>query len=245
MPGSMSPLRVPITRPSSGVRPIEVSTGRPAGDRRRRRAVAQVQHDLVQRSSGRPRNSAACSRRTGARCRGIRSGGSCHRCSHLAVDRVGRRRPRAGRGRTRCRTPRRAARRAAALRATSMPARAGGLCSGASGDSSSSCAITASSISVGPVELRCRRAPPGARPRPGRGLRSCQPRPQANAQSTAPPRASAQPVDDVSPIRSTMPSASDSPESGSHQLVFHRRRAGVEHQHRVALHRDVPAPGSR
>ena len=47
-PASMSPLRVPITRPSSGVNPIDVSIGAPPADRRRRRPVAEVQHDLIQ-----------------------------------------------------------------------------------------------------------------------------------------------------------------------------------------------------
>ncbi|COZ43969.1 Uncharacterised protein [Mycobacterium tuberculosis] len=38
-PGSRSPLRVPITKPSSGVRPIDVSTGRP-------RAIAEAEAPL-------------------------------------------------------------------------------------------------------------------------------------------------------------------------------------------------------
>ena len=45
--GSMSPVRVPMTSPSSGVMPIDVSIanrrGPPSG-----RAVAQVQDDLVE-----------------------------------------------------------------------------------------------------------------------------------------------------------------------------------------------------
>ena len=61
-PGSMSPERVPITRPSIGVRPIDVSTGLPADDRRRRRAVAEVQHDLAERLQRLRRGTtAACS----------------------------------------------------------------------------------------------------------------------------------------------------------------------------------------
>ena len=43
--GSRSPDRVPITSPSSGVKPIDVSTDWPADDRARRRAVAEVQRD--------------------------------------------------------------------------------------------------------------------------------------------------------------------------------------------------------
>ena len=61
--GSMSPERVPITRPSSGVSPIDVSTLRPPLDRGRARAVAEVQHDQVDVSaSGAPEQPAACAR---------------------------------------------------------------------------------------------------------------------------------------------------------------------------------------
>ncbi len=45
--GSMSPLRVPIISPSSGVMPIDVSIGLAALDRARRAAVAQVERDDV------------------------------------------------------------------------------------------------------------------------------------------------------------------------------------------------------
>ena len=45
--GSRSPDRVPITSPSSGVMPIEVSTEDPALDRRRRAAISQMQRNDV------------------------------------------------------------------------------------------------------------------------------------------------------------------------------------------------------
>ena len=45
--GSRSPERVPITRPSSGVSPIEVSTDSPTAYGGGGRAVAEVQHDQV------------------------------------------------------------------------------------------------------------------------------------------------------------------------------------------------------
>ena len=110
-PGSTSPERVPITRPCSGVSPIEVSTATAAADRRGRAAVAQVQHDLVE--LGRvpaEQLGAAPGRRTGARCRGSRTGGS----GAARPARAGSRRcgpPRAGWRRRRCRRPRRAGRR--------------------------------------------------------------------------------------------------------------------------------------
>ena len=51
--GSISPERVPITSPSSGVRPIEVSTDAPPSDGRRRAAAAEVEHDQLRSETGR------------------------------------------------------------------------------------------------------------------------------------------------------------------------------------------------
>ncbi|SHX39986.1 Uncharacterised protein [Mycobacteroides abscessus subsp. abscessus] len=60
MPASISPVRVPITNPSSGVRPIEVSTARP-------RRIADADAPLPRCSTiwlmsayPRPRKAAAC-----------------------------------------------------------------------------------------------------------------------------------------------------------------------------------------
>ena len=113
MPGSTEPLRVAIISPSSGVKPIVVSTQRPP-----RTAAAEQpwpRWQITRRSSAarsrpaaRPR--AARSRRGSAR--GSRSGGCPSRASRLG-HRVGARRGRqTSRGR-RCRRRRRAARRAA------------------------------------------------------------------------------------------------------------------------------------
>ena len=55
----MSPERVPITSPSSGVIPIDVSTAAPPRIADTEAPVAEVQHDLVQlRRTGRSSTSA-------------------------------------------------------------------------------------------------------------------------------------------------------------------------------------------
>ena len=76
--GSTSPERVPITRPSSGVRPIEVSTLRPLATARRWRRCrgagrSRSTSSTRGRAAARPR-----ARRTRARCRGSRSGARLH-----------------------------------------------------------------------------------------------------------------------------------------------------------------------
>ena len=94
----------------------------------------------------------------------------------------------------------------------------------------------------------CRRAPPDARPPPGRRSSGrCPPRPAAsNARRSAASWSAT--GEDSSPIRSIVPPARDAPESGFDQLVFQRRRAGVDHQHNLigGLSGHVRlAPGSR
>ena len=67
MAGSRSPLRVPITRPSSGVKPIEVSTERPPRIAAAEQPLPRWQ--VTRRSAGsstRPSSSAA--RRDTNRC---------------------------------------------------------------------------------------------------------------------------------------------------------------------------------
>ena len=53
-PGSTSPERVPITRPCSGVRPIEVSTATPPWIADAEQPLPEVQHDLVELATSRP-----------------------------------------------------------------------------------------------------------------------------------------------------------------------------------------------
>ena len=133
--GSRSPERVPITRPSSGVSPIEVSTERPPSIARRRRAVAEVQHDLLQLGE-RPAEEARrpAPRRTCARCRGIRSGGRRCFAASSRVDRVGvrRRRQRLVERGVEDGDVRHVGQRL--LRGRGCPSRFAGLCSGASAD---------------------------------------------------------------------------------------------------------------
>ena len=140
--------------------------GTPADDRRRRRAVAQVQHDLAQR-----RPAAAEERRRLLADVLVRRAvkpvaadvhrSAMSRSMAYVAAAAGRSWKNAVSNTATC------GRSGSALRATSMPSTAGGLCSGASGASSSSLAINASSTSVGRYSP-ARRAPPGARPRPGR-----------------------------------------------------------------------------
>ena len=60
-PGSMSPERVPITRPSIGVRPIDVSTGSPPTIADAEAPLPRCSTIWFSDSSGAPRNAAACS----------------------------------------------------------------------------------------------------------------------------------------------------------------------------------------
>ena len=61
MPGSMSPDRVPITRPSIGVRPIDVSTGLPPAIADAEAPLPRCSTIWLSESSGLSRNAAACS----------------------------------------------------------------------------------------------------------------------------------------------------------------------------------------
>ena len=103
------------------------------------------------------------------------------------------------------------------VRATSIPSTAGGLCSGASGASSSSLAISASSTTRGPVQVGAAvhhpvpdrdqaESPGGARP--------------ASSSNATSQRGASWSATGPSPIRSTIPSATSSPESGSTTAYF-------------------------
>ena len=59
-PASMSPERVPITRPSNGVSPIEVSNGRPPTIADADAPLPRCSTIWLSDSSGASRNSAAC-----------------------------------------------------------------------------------------------------------------------------------------------------------------------------------------
>ncbi len=60
-PASMSPDRVPMTKPSIGVIPIEVSTGRPPTIADADAPLPRCSTIWLSDSSGASRNSAACS----------------------------------------------------------------------------------------------------------------------------------------------------------------------------------------
>ena len=60
-PGSTSPERVPITRPSMGVSPIDVSTGRPPTIADADAPLPRCSTIWLSVSSGTPRKAAACS----------------------------------------------------------------------------------------------------------------------------------------------------------------------------------------
>ena len=60
-PGSMSPERVPITRPSIGVNPIDVSTGRPPTIADADAPLPKCSTIWLSEPSGTSRNAAACS----------------------------------------------------------------------------------------------------------------------------------------------------------------------------------------
>ena len=95
--------------------PIDGLDRAPAGDGAGRGSVAEVQHDLVDVGDGRDRGTRPPrATRSGARCRGSRSG--ARRASPRARRRSRRcRPPAAASGGTRCRRPRRAARRGSAF----------------------------------------------------------------------------------------------------------------------------------
>ena len=76
-PGRPSPERVAITRPSSGVKPIVVSTETPAATAASEAPAPRWHVTIRSTSTGRPASSAArARRRTRARARGSRSGGA-------------------------------------------------------------------------------------------------------------------------------------------------------------------------
>ena len=114
--GSMSPERVPMTSPSSGVRPIEVSTERPPRSAQTDAPLPRCSTIWWSSASGRPSSTRRLlATRTGATCRGSRTG--ARRTARRARRRSRRcTRPAAASGGTRCRTPRRAARREAPAR---------------------------------------------------------------------------------------------------------------------------------
>ena len=157
--GSTSPERVPITRPSSGVRPIEVSTDRAAADggraRRRCRGAARSRSRLGRRRAEQPRRP----RRETYGVRGAVEAVAADavRPRATSADRVGVRAPAAASGGTRCRRPRPAAGRGSSSRATSMPVEVGRVVQRRQRHQlARSPATTSSSISVGAVK----RAPP-------------------------------------------------------------------------------------
>ena len=247
-PGSRSPGLVPITRPSSGVRPMVVSIATPPWIAEADAPLPRCSTIWFSSSVGPgPGIARPSPTRTRARCRGSRTGESR---GQRRVSRRSRRswRRRAGRGRRRCRRPRRAG----------MPG------------SSSRVALDADHIG-GIVQRRehrqlvdrvqhvvgdqgrlartpRRRGPPGARPRRFRSWsdrgpvsrehleRQQQTRPR-DRRSGRDTRASASAAsctirppsrlaDPSRPARTPTTSA----EIGVHQLILDRRRAAIEHQ---------------
>ena len=248
-PGSMSPQRVPITRPSIGVSPIDVSTGRPP-------TIADADAPLPRCSTiwfsapaARPGTRPPARRRTGATCRETRTGG-CAMLRPIPVDRVrrGRRWQVVEEGGVEHRDMRRSG---SALRATSIPSIAAG-CAAAP-----AATVRRASRSGRRRQRRADRVRAAVhhpmsdgdqRDVSSRctGLVEQFERSQAASWSRRvvaqrPRRRRRRPA---SPIRSTMPSASMRPGSGR-RLVLDRRRPGVDHQDRARGVITCPAPGSR
>ena len=123
-----------MTSPSSGVRPIDVSTATPAADRRRRAPLPRCSTIWFRSSSRRPSSS-----RRGLRDVLVRRAVEAVAADRVlrgevAGDRVRRRPRRAACGRTRCRRRRRAGTSDSALaRGLDARRRSAGLCSGARG----------------------------------------------------------------------------------------------------------------
>ena len=153
--GSIDPERVPITTPSSGVRPIVVSTlwpFRTAASEQPfpRCAVTMAWSPGRARAASRP-----AARRSGGSCRGSRSGAP--RASRTSRTAPGRgRRAAASSGGRRCRRPRPAAASGRAPAAIAMPSRFGGLWSGPRGMHSSILWITSGVTGIDPENF----APP-------------------------------------------------------------------------------------
>ena len=155
--GSRSPLRVADMTPPVGVSDMVVCRDRPSADGGDAAAAAQVRDDRVaevghgveHRLHGQAVEAVAAQARAGQLARAAAVGGP----------------RRAGCGGRRCRSRRRAPRRARRLRAASMLARSPGRCSGASATSPASRSRTVVGDDGGAVERSGRRAPPGARPR--------------------------------------------------------------------------------
>ena len=154
-PGSTLPERVAITRPSSGVKPIVVSTERPS-----RTAASDAPAPRWQVTSRRPVGGSRRAARPPAatayawdrpwKPKRRRS----QRSRHSGGQRVGRRRGRQRRRGTRCRSRRRPARPAGRAATTSSAASDFGWWSGARSVSARSRATTPPSIRTGPRELR-------------------------------------------------------------------------------------------
>ena len=151
-PGSTSPARVPMTRPSSGVSPIEVSTGRPP-------RIAAAEAPLPRCSTIRRSSSAVRPRNAGRLARDVLVAGAVHAVATDAGSRRPRSRSRAYVAAAAGRPAKNAVSKTAtcgtsgkASRAAGCPSSAGGLCRGASWTSSSMPATTSSSTSVGPGE---------------------------------------------------------------------------------------------
>ena len=150
-PGSTDPDLVAITRPSSGVKPIVVSTDLPSADRGQGRARAEVAGDEPQVGGVAPeefRRPAA--RRRRATARGIRNAAGSSASATPPAARRWRRRRGWWRGRRYRSTPRRAPSGSTACTA-SRAASDFGWCSGARSVSDSSRCRTCSSIRTGPV----------------------------------------------------------------------------------------------
>ena len=152
----MSPDRVPMTRPSSGVRPIEVSTDRPPSIAVTDAPLPRWKTICLSSARGRPTNAAAASRDelVGRAVEAVST--DAVRLGQLAVDRVRVGRVARASGGTPCRRRRRAAESGKAAFAALMPCSAPGLCSGASTDSSSMLISTSGVMTVGSKK----RAPP-------------------------------------------------------------------------------------
>ena len=136
-PGSTLPERVAITMPSSGVKPIVVSTERPSADRGERGAGAEVAGDDP-RAARQPEQLGRAPRGVGVR-EAVEAVAAQRRSARATRAAPRRSRPRrAGRRGTRCRSRRRPAARAAPRRGASIAASALGWCSGASGVSARS-----------------------------------------------------------------------------------------------------------
>ena len=172
-PGSIDPERVAITSPSSGVKPIVVSTERPPRTAASEAPAPRWQVTTRTRRRRAPaQRGRAPRRRTRATGRGTRTAGR----RALAPRRAGSRRwtpPRAASRGTRCRSTRRAGRPAATARTGAIAASDRGWWSGARAASARDRRDDAVVDRARPApRTASRRGPPGGRPRrPGRAVR--------------------------------------------------------------------------